>query len=638
MDFSAHQEAAKKRTVRLLLLYAAMLLGFSLVTGFVVQLSFLGTSETYSTSGTFFLAGVVLFALGGFTLFSPTSLNSGGRSVAEAMSASLITAPKDHLETRLLNVVDEMALASGIPVPPVYIMNDEPGINAFAAGAGISDAVIGVTRGALEHLSRDELQAVMGHEFSHILNGDMRMNMRFARLLFGMMFMADAGRMILRGSSRMAVRASSKKNGGVAMVVALGLICVLFGYVTAFMGKILQAAISRQREFLADASSVQFTRSKALCGALEKIAAFSSGSRLQGVAACADSYGHFFFCRSSAGLLDTHPPISERILRINPDWNGTLPQNPQYEESPSAAPPIESVLASAGQMGNSDLKSRLVAALAGRDIDGEERNALEWLQKHNTTVSLSSQPANGGAALSKLLAASREPLDSCLMMFALLLDDNPAMRQKQLATLGRAHTREAVLDYNEAFALVSPDEYVPLIELSAPALKTMSEAQYKVFITGLRSFIEADELFTFKEWVMYQIVESVVGAQFTPADEDDGWGLLRSSGAAGRRRQSALTLLAALALLAQTAEDAAKAFAAGAKALSGVDGALPPLPDRPSIEDLQEAMHELRLAPREAQDGFIAAARVVIEFDGRFEREEGMFLQTILLCLGRGRA
>ena len=194
-------------------------------------------------------------------------MSSGGSAVAESLGGRLVDSnTRDPHERKLLNVVEEMAIASGVPMPQVYVLDDEPGINAFAAGHTPSDAAVAVTRGCIATLTRDELQGVIGHEFSHILNGDMRLNLRLMGIIFGILCLAVIGRILLSSRS-----GNSKDKNPLPL---LGLALLILGWIGVFFGRLIQAAVSRQREFLADASSVQFTRNPGgLSGALQKIGA-----------------------------------------------------------------------------------------------------------------------------------------------------------------------------------------------------------------------------------------------------------------------------------------------------------------------------------------------------------------------------
>ena len=233
----------------------------------------------------------------------------------------------DPDERRILNVVEEMAIAAGTPVPPVYLLEKEDGINAFAAGHSPSDAVVAVTRGCVRTLSRDELQGVVGHEFSHILNGDMRLNLRLMGVLFGILLIGLTGYILLRSSSGYRVRDDRDDDrGGRNVLPLIGLALYVIGYVGVFFANLIKSAVSRQREFLADASAVQFTRNPdGIAGALKKIGALSAGSTIREPRA--EEASHMFFGSAGGagqlfGLLATHPPLVERIRRLDPSFDG----------------------------------------------------------------------------------------------------------------------------------------------------------------------------------------------------------------------------------------------------------------------------------------------------------------------------
>jgi Zn-dependent protease with chaperone function len=209
-----------------------------------------------------------------------------------------------------------MALAAGVPMPQVYVLDQDAGINAFAAGHSPEDAAIGITRGGMTLLTRDELQGVIGHEFSHLLNGDMRLNIRIMGVLFGIVCLTVIGRVLLyaRGGNR-----------GRAPMLLLGVALLVIGALGVLFGRLIQAALSRQREMLADASAVQFTRNPAgLAGALRKIGRV--GARID--SPHAGEVSHMFFENGLGkpvfGWLATHPPLAERIRALDPGWDGSF--------------------------------------------------------------------------------------------------------------------------------------------------------------------------------------------------------------------------------------------------------------------------------------------------------------------------
>ncbi|HEY5701347.1 MAG TPA: M48 family metallopeptidase [Gammaproteobacteria bacterium] len=267
------------------------------------------------------LGTVLVIAIGSLVRY--LRLRDGGQAVAELMGArKLNMSSNDANERRFINVVEEMSIASGTPVPDLYIMDAEAGINAFVAGYQPDQAVMVVTRGALEHLNRDELQGVVGHEFSHVLNGDMRLNVRLMAILAGILTIGVAGRLMMRAlrGGRISGSGGSRSGQGQAAVFSIGLALFLIGYIGLFFGRLIKAAVSRQREFLADASSVQFTRNPdGIAGALWKIQQHTGGSLL--VNDNAEETSHMCFGQSMqfslSGLLATHPPLEVRIERVD---------------------------------------------------------------------------------------------------------------------------------------------------------------------------------------------------------------------------------------------------------------------------------------------------------------------------------
>ena len=337
MNFFQQQEHARSKTRWLLFIYvlavAVIVIAldaiFLIVRHFTVSeyspmLSSPGELKSWVTANAssllVFSLGIIAF-IGLASLYRIMTLRGGGSKVATALGGTHVdSSHPDLLVRRLVNIVEEMAIASGIPVPQVYVMEQESGINAFAAGHQPEDAAVAVTRGALDIFSRDELQGVIGHEFSHILNGDMRMNMRLLGPLFGIMLIGMMGGILLRSSSHSRVSSSKESSGGIVVVLLLGVGLTVIGYIGQLAGNLIKAAISRQREYLADASAVQFTRYKqGIGGALKKIAAWQYGSVLTDTGA--EEVSHMLFAnglsRHISGLLATHPPIQERLQRLD---------------------------------------------------------------------------------------------------------------------------------------------------------------------------------------------------------------------------------------------------------------------------------------------------------------------------------
>lgn len=339
-SFIYYQDQARKRTGLLIALFALSVLGIGLVIWLVAEFAVYYASGAadagtawqpnwsilrYTLIGEFLIIGLA-------SMSKISSLSSGGAAVAESMGAREITGEPSSLEEQqLLNVVEEMSIAARIPAPRVFVMDGEPSINAFAAGTHTGDAAVAVTAGALMVFNREELQAVIGHEFSHIVNGDMSMNMKIISVLAGVMMLSFFGSMIMRiGADSLMMqrpRQSSKgKDNGQAVafvIMIVGVAAWLAGIAGLFFGQLIQAAVSRQREFLADASSVQFTRNPmAMASALKKIGGVSR-NRIR--SSHRDEYAHLFFTSGAASLFSSHPPLEERIRRFDPGFNGEFP-------------------------------------------------------------------------------------------------------------------------------------------------------------------------------------------------------------------------------------------------------------------------------------------------------------------------
>lgn len=346
MDFYSRQAAAKRQSRWLLLGFlvsiALVVLAINAVVVFVVLA---GGHEGSIASTVAVTSFFVLLVIVGASAYRTLSLRDGGGVVARALGGTRIDrGTDDPLHQRLLNVVEEMSIASGVPMPEVYVLEDEEGINAFAAGHLPANAAVAVTHGALKRLKRDELQGVIAHEFSHVLNGDMALNIRLMGWLFGLLAIATIARFVLRHGPR----GGGDRKGGAAAVAVVALAIMVLGYIGVFFGRMLQAAVSRQREKLADSSAVQFTRDPSgLKGALVKIAAVPAGSAV--VAADGEEVAHMLFASGFKRLFATHPPLIERIQALDPSFRAEqldrLAAETALESSRLAAPPAAAEVA-----------------------------------------------------------------------------------------------------------------------------------------------------------------------------------------------------------------------------------------------------------------------------------------------------
>lgn len=483
MDFFSAQDHARRNS-RWLILWFALAVSGIIASVYVVTALALHyfTHDPYSPASPWSLELflVVLFGVGGLIAAGSAwkiaiLARRGGARIAEELGGRLVERATAHpLERRLVNVVEEMAIASGVPAPPVYVLDEERGINAFAAGANIDEAIVAVTRGALEQLSRDELQGVIAHEFSHILNGDMRLNLRLIGVLHGILVLTLAGRTLMRGGR------GGGRNGG-AFVIS-GAMLVAAGYLGTLCGKIIKAGVSRQREYLADASAVQFTRNpQGIAGALARIA--GAGSTVEHPRA--EEASHMFFGTSArfSRLLATHPPIDDRIRRIDPVFAtrqrirerkaaataGTLPEN-------ISGLSAEGVGAAVGTVTPQDMElaQNLIAAL----------------------------PAG-------LIETLHTPHGARATVFALLLARDAENRQQQLAAIGeRLGEDEAGRCAQVSGQLVDlpAGERLPLVDLAMPALRELREPDREILLDLADVLIAADRRTSPFEYVLRRLL------------------------------------------------------------------------------------------------------------------------------------
>lgn len=504
MDFFESQDTARRNTGRLIILFALSVLSLIAITNVLVMVIFgLSAASSEAAAGTelslfdweIFLAvslGVIAVILFG-SLYKIASLSGGGARVAEMMNGRLLLPDSDDpLERRTLNVVEEMAIASGTPVPPVYVM-EETGINAFAAGYSPGDAVIGITRGAMETLTRQQLQGVIAHEFSHILHGDMRINIRLIGILHGILVLGIIGYYLLRSGAHSR---RSKDSGGIAL---LGLGLVVIGYVGTFFGNLIKAAVSRQREYLADASAVQYTRNpEGIAGALMQIAQHSGRSYLQHPGG--QEINHALFEEagklSLRGLYATHPPLEERIQAILPAWDGSydLISRPEPETA-SEAPEAESRRADA-QDAMAILAGSAGTVLAGQAIGHIGQPQAGHLQYADEL--LLSLPKTA-------LQAARQPSSARALVYYLLLAESEELRAGQLSHLQQSADTAVFAELEGLLAAeisLQPEQRLPLVELAMTSLRQLSTPQFDLFKANFQQLIAADGKVDLFEWCL----------------------------------------------------------------------------------------------------------------------------------------
>lgn len=516
MDFFESQDVAKRSTGRLVFLFALAVVSLIAITNLLVMVAFGLASSPAEAGGatrlslfdwqTFLYVGlgvsvVILFG----SLYKIYSLSGGGARVAEMMNGRLLLPDsEDPLERRTLNVVEEMAIASGTPVPPVYVL-EEAGINAFAAGYSPSDAVIGITRGAMETLSRQQLQGVIAHEFSHILHGDMRINIRLIGVLHGILLLGIIGYYLLRSGAHSR---RSKDSGGIVM---LGLGLVVVGYVGTFFGNLIKAAVSRQREYLADASAVQYTRNpEGIAGALMQIAQHTGHSYLEHPGGREINHALFEEAGklSLGGLYATHPPLEERISAILPAWDGSYdlihrPEPKQPEATESLAGSSDRAKAA---MGN--LAGTAGTVLAGHAIGKVGQPDAGHL--HYADELLLSLPQS-------VLKAARQPSAARALIYYLVLDDKDELRDRQLEHLENSADTGV---YSELQSLlksspqVEAEQRLPLVELALTSLRQLSERQFGIFKSNFEQLIASDDKVDLFEWCLQKYLFHHLGNVF----------------------------------------------------------------------------------------------------------------------------
>ena len=637
-NFFERQDEARRNTTKLIGLFGLAVTG--IVVGVyltvVLFLSWRGGTVNLVQPG---LALVVLLGtlvlVGGGSAVKILSLRDGGHVVAESLGGEKLGHDPDSLaERQLLNVVEEMAIASGVPVPPVYVLEEE-GINAFAAGFTPDDAVLGVTQGCIELLDRNELQGVIAHEFSHILNEDMRLNIRLIGLLHGILLVGITGRYLMYS---LHIGGRSRSGRGRMALFVLGLALVVIGFAGLFCGRLIKAAVSRQREFLADASAVQFTRNpEGIAGALKKIGGYESGSTV--TANRAEEASHLFFGNAlgegffSSGWLSTHPPLLKRIERIDPSFDGKFPTVSTEEDGGAAPdegqrPEATTVMSSFREEASEKRRGPSEAASVP---DASVPDPQELLNQAGTVTA--DQIAYGGQLRAdvpdSLYRAVHEPLGAVAVVYGLLLDDEASMRTRRLRMLGHRET-QAVAQETERLspqvAEVPSRVRLPLLDLAAPALRDLSDEQRSRLHDTIRALAEADDQLTLFEYALATIVRHRLEHVAHPSE--DRVQVKRFEIVKEHLR----VLLSALASVGHREGEAAqRAFQAGADALGTNYDVTGLEPSSVSAEALDAALDRLAVAaPSLKEDVTVACARCALADDDITDTELTLLRAAII--------
>ena len=548
------------------------------------------------------------------SIVNVTRLASGGAAVAAMVGARQVPpASQDPLERRLLNVVEEMAIASGVRVPAVYVMDGEGGINAFAAGWEVSGSVVAVTRGALEKLTRDELQGVVAHEFSHILNGDMRLNLRMVGVLAGIVFIGSIGEFVMRSTR------DSRDSKNNAPIFLAGLALLIIGYVGLFFARLIKAAVSRQREFLADASAVQFTRNPdGIAGALEQIRRASGGSLIAN--RYAEEMSHMFFGQGVrmwlGALFDTHPALPERIRRAHPRFRAH-----EYQRLREAA-------ARAGEPARA--APQAVGRRAGDLSAAWGRTAAESAGLVGT---VGAGKLDFAASLLASLPAGFEPqlrsADAARgAMIALLLASKPQVAEQQLDALAEAGLAHLVVPARTAMApaaKLGPAYHLPVIDLALSAVKSAPEASRQELVRALEAVIHADRRVSLHEFVVLTFVRDQLAPRARPGATPS-----RKLAELGEQAAMALAIVAHAGTRSDATGERQKAVERAYRAGAAILGLAPEVPQTElTLEAAGAALQALKqLAPMQ-KGVLVKALFATVTADGRIRVIEAELMRLV---------
>ncbi len=610
MNFFRAQDEARGRTTKLVVL---LVLAILVLTGTLYVLAVLGKGkllepgelEWFQPKLFFATSGIALAVIIGGSLMRIAELSKGGGAIAIRLGGRLVSGvTKEPAERRYLNVVQEMALAAGLPVPLCFVLDGDNSINAFAAGNSPQDAAVGITRGALLHLTRDELQGVIAHEFSHIGNGDMKLNLRIIGAIAGLTALAQLGYIFFRLAG--SVRGKNSAPLALGMILT-GVVVLLIGSGGILFAKVIQAAVSREREYLADASAVQFTRNPlGLGSALKKIAGFA-GARREASEAELEAQ-HLFFA-SSGGFLEslfsTHPPINERIRRIDPAFDGIIPNVMPVAVSADDASPVSRAAPVA-----SAAPPLPVAASRAVPTDHQIQDSVGFRGRISET----------------LRNASDDPVSAMGLVLGLLLRRDPALRAAQLSKArnlaGGEVAREAE-KFEPLLRALPAGSRVPLLDLSMPALRQLSAEQQDLFrqaITQVGYEAEDGLIVLLIQASMRRYLSREKNPPSRPGDVADAYGLV---------------LTAVVRTSGESAEAQARAYRLGATVLGlpGLDATLLPA-EQVDLQKVDEALAVIAGQSVYDRRKFVRACGAAMLHDDQAEPAEVEIVRAVADSLG----
>jgi len=632
LNFFDAQDQARRSTRRLVILYllatAAIVISVSTVVGFAFSMGEpivdLGT-HVANNIGVFLGAGVfALLVIGIATLVKTSQLRSGGGRVARDLGATLVSDGSiDPLHQRLRNVVEEMAIASGVPVPEIYVLENEQGINAFAAGYAPEDAAVAVTRGTLELLNREELQGVIAHEFSHVLNGDMRLNIRLMGVLFGIVVITIIGRRVLFSMRHIRSRDSAKL---VPVGLAIGIGLIVIGGLGVFFARLIKASVSRQREYLADASAVQFTRqTDGIANALKKIGGYHAGSRFQ--LAEPEEVSHMLFGTGSnlSSIFATHPPLTQRIQALEPGFKPEDYPHVDYKATRAArqteAAEQYAGIAAAAAGATASVATDVSPDKVVRNVGHPSQEQVEFAGKLRQSIP------------EVLYAAAHSPNNAYLLTIALIFDRSGRVLERQLSLaheqLGEQRASDVKRYYDE-LKKISGGYRLPLLEIAFPALRQRQAAELEYLIDLARRLIEVDGDIDLYEYCFNRVLVSSLQRAMHPSRRKKHHSAKRAP-----VRKAAIDLLRVIAHHGHRDDHAGEtAFRAGLKEFGEWAGDATYDTDREfAAHVLDEHLDKLRALNSDGQQMLIKAITAVIAEDGKLTSVESDLMRAICVTL-----
>ena len=612
MDFFEAQDQAHKRTKWLVLWFVLAVIGVVVAVDLLLLLILGDGSMPFLAVVSLGTAGVIVMS----SLFKSMQLGRGGEVVAQDLGGRLVMpGTTDFHKKRLLNIVEEMAIASGMPVPQVYLMDEEESINAFAAGTEPSNAVIGVTRGCVQRLSREELEGVVAHEFSHILNGDMRLNMRLIGIVFGLLVISIIGRgmvEMLRYQSFSSRRNSKEGGGGLLALLLIGVGLIVIGSLGAFFGRLIQAGISRQREFLADASAVQFTRNPGgISGALKKIGGLYEHPKMK--SAKASEASHMFF--SNGGMfsfgLATHPPLDVRIKAIEGSWDGNFTE--------SELQPV----ASGRKEKRKERKSPFEAIPGGAVI-----GVSELVKQEDRRQIATGHQIHEGLD-DDWIKAAHDRDEAQALIFGLLLAQDNQLLDEEVAYLKKAAGSEAAalaLNWQSTMRGLHSGRKIALIDLALPTLRSLARQEYQRFVKITRWLIASDSQVDLFEFMIQRMVERHLVSHF----ERRGFGRIRYRKLADLADEANLLVSTVAGIGAEDPEEAKAAYAAATKEWEGSFE----MHGGSSLKQLDEVLDKISMAsPMLIKEILMACGRAAAN-DGDLTSKEAELLRAVADAVG----